>query len=45
MRDQGIMTRIITWNVNGLNSPNKRKVINLWLKKQKAEIIFYKKCI
>lgn len=32
------MTKIISWNINGLNSPNKCKIIYHWLKKQK-EII------
>lgn len=33
------MCKILSWNVNGLNSPNKRKTLNHWLKKQKADII------
>lgn len=34
---------ILTWNVNGMNSPNKRKIITHWLKKQKAEVICLQK--
>lgn len=31
--------KLITWNVNGLNSPNKRRMIFHWLRKQKCNII------
>lgn len=31
--------KILTWNINGLNSPNKRKIVSHWLKKQKVDII------
>lgn len=33
------MCKIVTWNVNGLNSLNKRKIVNHWLQKQKADIL------
>lgn len=32
------MCKIISWNINGLNSPQKRKMVNFWLEKQKADI-------
>lgn len=31
------------WNVNRLNSPNKRRIIKFWLKKQKADILCLQK--
>lgn len=31
--------KLISWNVNGQNSPQKRKIIFHWLKKQKANIV------
>lgn len=33
------MCKIITWNIKGLNSPNKRKLVYHWLKKQKVDIL------
>lgn len=33
------MHKIITWNVNGVNRPNKHKLVNHWLKKQKDDIL------
>lgn len=34
-----MMCKIITWNVNGLNTPNKRKLVYRWSKNQKADIL------
>lgn len=34
-----MLTKILSWNVNRLNSPNKHEIIQCWLKKQKADII------
>lgn len=32
-------TKIISWNVNGLNAPSKRKKIVYWLSKQKYSVV------
>ena len=37
--------KYVTFNVKGLNSPIKRKIIYTYLKKLKADIVFYKKHI
>lgn len=32
--------KIISWNVNGLNEPKRRKIIYNWLKKQKCDVCY-----
>lgn len=31
--------KILNWNVNGLNSPPKRKKVFHWIEKQKCEVV------
>lgn len=33
------ISKIVLWNVNGLNEPKKRNIIFNWLKKQKSDIL------
>lgn len=34
-----MMVKILSWNVNGLNSPRKRKIVFHWIKKQKCDVV------